>query len=55
MLFCALTNQLLHKDSEAVKQHLKGKRFTKAQGEEGSGAALSSFVSLRGARGVLDD
>ena len=32
-LFCALTNQLLTQNLDAVKQHLKGKRFQKAKGQ----------------------
>ena len=31
-LFCALTNQLITRNLEAVKTHMKGKRFQKAKG-----------------------
>ena len=33
MVFCALTNLLVAKNLEAVKKHMSGKRFQKAQGK----------------------
>lgn len=32
-LYCALTNQVITRNMDAVKQHMKGKRFQKAKGE----------------------
>jgi hypothetical protein len=39
MLYCALTGQLIDKNLEAVKLHMRGKRFQAAQGEGPWGAA----------------
>lgn len=39
-LFCALTNRLISADMEAVKVHLKGKKFLKAKGKSVLGAAV---------------
>ena len=40
-MFCALTNQLVKKKPESLQEHLKGKRFKKAQG---TGPTLFIFV-----------
>lgn len=37
MLFCALTGELLNARLEEVKQHLKGKKFGRAKGEQQRG------------------
>jgi hypothetical protein len=33
MVFCALTNELVVKSEQAIKVHMGGKKFQKAQGE----------------------
>ncbi len=33
MVFCALTNELVVKSEQAIKVHMAGKKFQKAQGE----------------------
>jgi hypothetical protein len=33
MLYCALTGQLIAKSLDAVKLHMKGKKFQRAKGE----------------------
>jgi hypothetical protein len=33
MLYCALTGQLMDKSLAAVKKHMQGKKFLRAQGE----------------------
>jgi hypothetical protein len=32
MLYCALTGQLIDKSVDAVKKHMKGKKFERAKG-----------------------
>lgn len=32
MLFCSLTNHVIKKDRQSVDEHLKGKKFQRAQG-----------------------
>jgi hypothetical protein len=34
MLYCALTGQLIDKSVEAVKKHMKGKKFQRAKGAD---------------------
>jgi hypothetical protein len=49
MLYCALTGQLIAKSLDAVKLHMKGKRFQRARGEprvlEADGDVLPSAES----------
>ncbi len=46
-LFCALTNQLITRSLEAVKQHMKGRRFQKAKGGCGAAGAVEVWPPLQ--------
>lgn len=62
MLYCALTGQLIDKNLEAVKLHMRGKRFQAAQGEgpwarvgcQGEWSGLDICSSREGHRGAWE-
>lgn len=45
-LYCALTCQLLGKSLDAVRQHMRGKRFQRAKGEAAQACCLTTLLAV---------
>lgn len=48
MLYCSLTGQLMDKSVEAIKKHMKGKKFERNKGEYKAGIRLTFWQAMCG-------